>query len=82
MKSYLVPKSEKRSLSEETYINFFSQLVKISNKYRIGLIIKNILELKSEPIQGKLLDVVGYYFDDESRDILPSFIDILSGKEE
>jgi len=82
MKSYLVPKSEKRSLSEETYINFFSELVKISNKYRIGLIIKNILELKSEPIQGKLLDVVGYYFDDESRDILPSFIDILSGKEE
>ena len=82
MKAYPIPKSEKRTLPDENFINFFSELVEISNKYRICLLIKNILELRQEPIQGKLLDVMGYYLNEESGDIFPGFVDTLSGEEE
>lgn len=59
--------------------NFLKELVPLCNKHRVWVVLRSTGYLNTEPVQGILLDVAGFYYDEKSTNVLPYYVDTLSG---
>jgi len=82
MRIYKLPSSKEITEDEKRRLQEFSyRLIDLCNEYRVAAVLGNILFLKNEPVEGKLLDVAGFKYDPESNLTYPFFVDRLSGNE-
>jgi len=58
---------------------FLKDLVLICNKHRTWVVLQASGYLRDEVMQGKLLDVAGFYYDEKIKNILPYYVDRMSG---
>ena len=69
---------EPSEIPNQNLKQFANDLIDLSNKYRIAVVLGNIMILKDYPVEGKLLDVAAYSYDAESKLSYPVFVDRLS----
>lgn len=60
--------------------NFLKDLVGICNKHRVWVVLQATGYLRDEIMEGKLLDVAGFYYDEKNKNVLPYYVDRMSGK--
>ena len=60
---------------------FFLEVIDLCNKHRVTFILKTILLLQTNVIDGKLLDVAGFQYDKDSKISVPVFVDRMSKEE-
>ena len=79
MRIHTITEKEVKKGEKDNLYDFSQELIDLSNKYRIAVVLGNVMFLKNEPIDGKLLDVAGYSYDEKSKLSYPFFVDRLSG---
>jgi hypothetical protein len=58
---------------------FLKDLVDLCNKRRIWVVLQATGYLRDEIMNGKLLDVAGFYYDEKVKNVLPYYVDRMSG---
>jgi hypothetical protein len=57
---------------------FLKELIDLCNKYRIWVVLQATGYLRDEVMEGKLLDVAGFYYDEKVKNMLPYYVDRMS----
>jgi len=58
---------------------FLKDLVVICNKHRVWAVLQATGYLRDEIMDGRLLDVAGFYYDEKQGNVLPYYVDRMSG---
>lgn len=80
MNLYKLPNQEELTEErKEELQRFFNELIDLCNKYRVTFAIGSTFLLQKEVIDGKLFNVTGFSYDEESKLSFPVFVDVMSG---